>query len=145
MKPNIATLALATLVAIASLSQANAQTLASRVTVPFAFECGGVSFAPGTYTVNRLDQDHITLGDNQSSSIVMTNNADGPKNTAPGYLTFRKYGDRYFVAEYHAANSPNSMAVPASGKESRVARDYAMNPTDAGRVQLALNNSGWAR
>lgn len=145
MKKTIATFALAALAAIASLSQAHAQTLASRVSVPFAFECGGTSFAPGTYTISRLDADHITVSDSKSSGMVMVDNGDGPKNTTPGYLIFRQYGNRYFLAEYHPANWGQSMEVPASGKERRVARDYAMNGTEPGRVQLALNDSDWIR
>ena len=145
MKSSIRTFALATLVAIASLSQAHAQTQASRVSVPFAFESGGVSFAPGTYTISKLDGGHITLRDNKTTSMFLVNNADGPKNATPGYVAFRKYGNRYFLAEYHLANSANSMALPVSGKERRVSKDYAMNRTEPGRVQLALNVGDWIR
>ena len=146
MKSNISTFALAAVVAIASLSAAHAQTQASRVSVPFAFECAGVSFAPGTYTISKVDGEHrITLRDSQTSAIVLINIADGPKNAKRGYVAFRKYGNRYFLAEYHPANSTHSMGFPQSGKERRVAKEYAMNRTDPGRVQLALNDGDWIR
>ncbi len=146
MKSSISTFALATVVAIASLTAAHAQTHASRVSVPFAFECGGVSFAPGTYTLSKLDGENmITLWDNKTTRIVLINAADGPKNAKVGYLAFRKYGNRYFLAEYHPANSKISMDLPESGKERRVAKDYAMNRTEPGRVQLALNDGDWIR
>jgi hypothetical protein len=145
MKSSIRTFALATL-AIASLSQAHAQTHASPVSVPFPFECGGASFAPGTYTISKVDGEfRITLGDNKTTSIFLVSNADGPKNTKRGYVAFRKYGNRYFLAEYHSANSAHSMDFLESGKERRVARDYAMNRTEPGRVQLALNDGDWIR
>ncbi len=144
MKSSISIFAVATLVAIASLSQAHAQTQASRVSVPFAFECSGVSFAPGTYTISKVDGEHmITLRDSKSSYIVLIDNADGPKNAKVGYVAFRRYGNRYFLAEYHPTNSANSMDLPLSGKERRVAKDYAMNRTEPGRVQLALNAGDW--
>lgn len=145
MKSSISTFALAAVVAIASLTAAHAQTQASRVSVPFAFECGGVSFAPGTYTISKEAGEQITLGDSKTTRIFLVNNADGPKNTKLGYLAFRKYGNRYFLAEYHVANSTNSMTLSESGKERRVAKEYALNRTEPGRVQLALNEGDWIR
>lgn len=146
MKSSIRTFALATLVAIASLSAAHAQTQAARVSVPFAFECGGASFAPGTYTISKVDgEQRITLWNNQTTSMFLANNADGPKNAKAGYVAFRKYGNRYFLAEYHPANSAHSLDFSESGKERRVANDYAMNRIEPGRVQLALNDGDWTR
>jgi hypothetical protein len=58
---------------------------------------------------------------------------------------FPKYGTRYFLAEDHPANSANSMDLPESVKERRVSKDYAMNRTEPGRVQLALNDGDWIR
>ena len=140
MKSSISTLALETLVAIASLTQAHAQNHASKVNVPFAFDLGSVHFAPGTYTLSTsLDRGHLTLQDDRTSSMVLINIGDGPRNTAPGYVIFRKYGNRYFLAEYHPANSPSTMEIPASNKERIVARDFALYQPEPGRVLLALN------
>jgi hypothetical protein len=149
MKSSISTLALAALVAIASLTQAHAQTLASRVNVPFAFDCGGQHFAPGAYTVSRRDlgsQEILTLWDGKSTSQVQINLGDGPSNVAPAYVTFRKYGNRYFLAGYHPSNSGTTMEVPASSQERIVARDFALYPAqDRGRVELAMNDSNLSR
>jgi|SRR6516164_8663356 hypothetical protein len=145
MKSSISTFTLATLVAIASLSQTHAQTQGTRVNVPFAFECAGTSFAPGTYIISKLDGEHITLRDSKTSSMVLVQNADGPENAKLGYLIFRKYRNRYFLAKYHPAYSVNSMDLPESSKERRVAKDYAMNRMEPGRVQLALNEGDWIR
>jgi hypothetical protein len=144
MKSSISTLALATLVAIASLTAAHAQTLASRVNVPFAFDCGSEHFAPGSYTISR-DGDHLVLRSETSAGMVTIDMGNGPKNTTSAYVAFRKYGNRYFLAEYHPANWPSTMEVPTSSKERIVARDYALyQPQDQGRVELALNDS-WTR
>ena len=140
MKSAISALALATLVAIASLSQAHAQTHASLVNVPFAFDCGSRHFAAGTYSVSRINHDFLAVRDDKSFSEIMINIGEGPKNTTPGYLAFRKYGSRYFLAGYHAVNSANTMEVPISNKERIVARDFDRYlAQNQGRVELALN------
>jgi len=41
-------------------------------------------------------------------------------------VSFRKYGNRYFLAEYHPSNWPTSMTLSPSHKERIVARDYAL-------------------
>lgn len=146
MKSSISTFAITAVFAIASLTAAHAQTHVSPVNVPFAFECGGVSFAPGSYTISKLDGQHmITLWDNKTSRIFLTTSADTPKNGKSGYLVFRKYGNRYFLAEYHPAYSMDSMDLSESSKERRVAKDYALNHTSPGRVQLALSEGDWIR
>jgi hypothetical protein len=143
MKPSIATLALSALVAIASLSQAHAQTHASRVNVPFAFDCAGQHFAPGTYQLDgRLDLSTITIRDSKTACTVLFDADYGQKIAGVSYVTFRKYGNRYFLAAYRPSNSGITMEVPASKKERIVARDFALNQPEPGRVQLALNDSG---
>jgi len=142
MKSSISTLAFAALVAIASLAQGHAQTLATRVNVPFAFNCGSKHFAPGAYTLRRHDfgsQELLTLWDGKSISQFLINIGDAPRNTAQGYVIFRKYGDRYFLAEYHSANSTETMQVPRSKMERNLARDYAANRPQPERVQVGLN------
>jgi hypothetical protein len=98
------------------------------------------SFAPGTYTLREVDGDHmLTLRDSAHQPGRRTEECEA------GYLAFRTYGKRHFLAEYHPANSANSIDLSESGKERRVAKDFAMNGTDPGRVQLALNDGDWIR
>jgi hypothetical protein len=140
MKSSISALALAALVAIASLSQAHAQT--ARVNVPFAFDCGSAHFAPGTYTLSiSLGREYLMLRSATNAGMTLFDVGDGPRNKARGYVTFRKYGNRYFLAGYHPTNSPSTMEVPTSKKERVVAREFALNQPEPGRVQLALNEA----
>jgi hypothetical protein len=141
MKSTICTLALATLVAIASLSPAHAQTLASRVDVPFPFDCGSAHFSPGSYTLstrNLGSQKLLAVWDGKMNRQFVINAGDGPRNTAPAFVVFRKYGSRYFLAGYHPSNSASTMEMPASKQERIVAGDYAAYLPEHGRVQLAL-------
>ncbi len=66
----------------------------------------------------------------------------GIEVTRQGYLTFREYGNRYFLAEYHPASSPRSADIGRSKTERSVAHDYASNQADQGRVRLALLENG---
>jgi len=78
-------------------------------------------------------------------SIVLASVGHVLSAPARGYVTFNKYGNRYFLAEYHPSNSGTEIDLPRSKKERIVARDYAMNSAEPGRVQLALNDSDWLR
>ena len=68
MKHSISTLAIATLVAIASLTQAHAQSSAARVQVPFAFELGSQHYAAGTYTIDLQGADNLVLSNSAKRS-----------------------------------------------------------------------------
>ena len=138
MKSILSTIALSTLVAIASLSQAHAQTLAARANVPFAFECAGHHFAAGTYTISMLDSDDVSLfnvakSDTELALIESIGDADSPH--APGSMTFRKYGNTYFLAKYSAHGA--IVAVIESNQERNLARDYASSGSKPALVQVA--------
>jgi len=52
--------------------------------------------------------------------------SDSPKNLAFGYVSLRKLGNCYFLAEYHPSNWPTSMTLSPFHKERIVARGYAL-------------------
>jgi len=137
--------AIATLAATAFLSQAvHAQGYinASRVTVPFAFNLGTQHYEPGTYTVRMVDENFLMVSSRAETGFVMVRSDTKNSGPAGGYVTFRKYGDRYFLAEYHQADSDTAVTVPESRNERRAARDFAMNRMDPGRVRVALLETG---
>jgi len=138
-------LALATLAATAFLSQtmhAQANIHASRVTVPFAFSGGGKTYAPGVYTIKMISGDFLSVSNASDSGFIMVqgNTEVGP--SSQGYLLFRKYGHRYFLGEYHPANSLSSANIVQSKSERRTAREFAANKADQGRIRLALLGEG---
>lgn len=140
MKSTLCTIALAAVVAIVSLTQANAQiTQVSRVNVPFGFNRGTDHFAAGTYKVGICDGGILfsLIDSNGHKSLAIARRSDSRSSSKPGYVAFRKYGNTYFLAGYHLAGGA-TMTLVESKKERAVAHDFASNPTDTGDVQLAL-------
>jgi len=144
MKHSISTVALATLFAIASLSQAHAQSHASQVRVPFAFSCGSEHFPAGTYTIGTLDKfpfiASLSGGANARARRAMIESISTSASTdRPGYVVFRKYGDNYFLAEDHTIDGV-TIRFSKSENERSVSREYAHSQMNPGRVRLALLN-----
>jgi hypothetical protein len=148
MKTTIRTIALASLVAFASLSQtaiAQAGQPSTKVNVPFAFDYGSQHFAAGIYTVSmELNRDILTLSDgNRTAWALIQAGHDPTAQQSASYVTFRKYGDRYFLAEFSPAHWHIHATVSESAAERRAARDFATNNLVPSRVQLvALSNAG---
>ncbi|HMG86672.1 MAG TPA: hypothetical protein VK574_13155 [Terracidiphilus sp.] len=150
MKTTIRTIALATLVAIASLSQtviAQTGRPSTKVAVPFAFDYGTQHFAAGVYTVSMRDKNILTLNSGNHSAWAMIQAGYDPTQNKAGYVVFRKYGDRYFLTEYAPASGSLHASVSESAAERRAARDFAANHLAPSRVQLALmsNSNGAAQ
>ena len=136
--------ALAALAATASLSPAlHAQVNdAMRVNVPFAFNCGAQHFTAGSYTVRMLNSNVLVVSSYAKTVYAMTESGSEGRGKGDGYLIFRKYGNRYFLGEYHPANSLTAALVFRSKTERSLARDFASNQADQGRVRLALVENG---
>jgi len=138
MKHTISTIALATLVAIASLTQAHAQTNAARINVPFAFNSGTEHFAAGTYTVMTQGAYILALRNDaqRGTRLSMVEFwSDASSAHAPASLTFRKYGNTYFLAEY-STNGETLTLVKAS-KERSLSHEYAISDMPSTLVQVA--------
>ncbi len=150
MKTTIRSIAIASIVAIASLSQTViAQTLehSMKVQVPFAFNYGKQHFTAGVYTLSMQNQNILTLRSDSRSGWAMIETGYDPTQHKSGYVTFRKYGDQYFLTEYVPTSGFLHSSVFESGAERRAARDFAANHLTPSRVQLALmsNSSGAAQ
>ncbi|HEV2134085.1 MAG TPA: hypothetical protein VGR47_07460 [Terracidiphilus sp.] len=143
MKPIFTTIAIATLVVIASLTQAQAQSPSARVKVPFAFDCGMAHFAAGTYAI-AVDKDVLILSGSTQRAMTLVKWRTDSNTDQPGYLTFRQYGNRYFLAQFHA-NDGVTVDLGASAKERNLIREQVSNPKDSGTVRLALNDSALGR
>jgi hypothetical protein len=138
MKHSISTIALATIVAIASLTQLHAQSGAARVQVPFAFELGSQHYAAGTYTINMLGSDTLALSNSAKRSTqlaMIESRVDSSSANAPATVTFRKYGNTYFLAEYSTNGA--TIKLIESNKERSLSREEAMNQTEPKLVQVA--------
>jgi hypothetical protein len=141
MKHSISTLALVALVAIASLTQAHAQTHASKANVPFAFSYGNENFAAGTYTIELAGDSELAVTKNGHTRFVMIQaRTDSDSPMTPGYVSFRRYGNSYFLAAYHT-NGGVTFGFGTTSKERSLTRELAVNPSDSGTVRLALNDA----
>jgi hypothetical protein len=152
MKTTIRTIALASLVAIASLSQtviAQTGQPSTKVDVPFAFDYGKQHFAPGVYTVSmEMNRDILTVSNgNRTAWALMQAGHDPTAQQSASYVVFRKYGDRYFLTEFSPANWHIHATISESAAERRAARDFAASHMVPSRVQLAdlSNASGQAQ
>src|SRR5258708_5975584 len=69
--------------------------------VPFDFNVKGVAMPAGGYVVaQHAIQGFITLrGEDSKSIVILTAPAEAVSAPATGRLVFRRYGDRYFLAE----------------------------------------------
>src|SRR5580704_1883747 len=77
------------------------------VTIPFAFTVGARSFAAGDYSVHQLNDGHVLQIRNQKDGVnIMTTVMRGEESKMAGkpVLTFKQYGDRYFLAAVSSAN-----------------------------------------
>jgi hypothetical protein len=150
MKTTIRTIALASLVAIASLSQtviAQTGQPSTKIDVPFAFDYGTQHFVAGVYTVSMRDENILTLSSgNRTAWAMIQAGYDPTAQQSASYVVFRKYGDRYFLTEFSPANWHLHATVSESAAERRAARDFAANHLTPGRVELAAlsNASGQA-
>jgi hypothetical protein len=70
-------------------------------TIPFAFNVGAKTFAPGDYSVHQLNDGHIlqirSQKDGAGAMTPVMESGDSSKTGTP-VLTFKRYGDRYFLS-----------------------------------------------
>ncbi|HEX4309041.1 MAG TPA: hypothetical protein VHZ25_03380 [Acidobacteriaceae bacterium] len=139
MTSRIRTIALAALVVVASLSQTlHAQTGAvrARVNVPFSFDCGKAHFAGGIYTLIQLSPNVLSIRANGTAAMAMIQINFDPRITKTSQVTFRQYGDRYFLEEISMAGSEAHVSVYESQSEKQAARELASRGGEATQVAL---------
>jgi hypothetical protein len=141
MKFNIRTIALATLVATASLSQTlHAQTLAEpvRIDVPFSFDYGTQHLSHGVYVLSMSSQNVLSVRGNGPSGVAMIQTSWDRTPAKNSVVIFKKYGDRYFLQEVRIAGAATHMDVLESQAEKRATRELASRGTEPTQVALAL-------
>ena len=141
MTSNIRTIALAALVAVASLSATlHAQTLptAVRVNVPFSFDYGSKHFGRGVYNLT-MDGEHILIVRSSTSvAAAMVQSSWDRTPARNSVIVFKKYGDRYFLDEVSIAGADTHINVLQSRDEKRATRELASRGENATQVALAF-------
>jgi hypothetical protein len=98
-----------------------------RVDVPFAFNVGNTSLPAGEYRVSIVnpasDRSVLRIAslDGHSTMMVRTTDIQG-KSQTKAKLTFRHYGDQYFLSQVWMAAESTGLATPSSSAEKTLRR-----------------------
>jgi hypothetical protein len=98
------------------------------VNVPFEFVAGGKVLPAGRYTITRVVRDSggallIRSADGRASVTVMTNASEAGGETPQ--VSFKRYGERYFLARVWTPGVEAARTLPASGLEKQLRRELA--------------------
>jgi len=115
---------------IAAASAAHAQGARRAVVeVPFEFLAGQERLPAGRYTVRPASQDggklmHIRSEDGRVNAVVLTNAAgEAAPKAAGSSLVFRRYGDRYFLAQIFIKGAADGRELAPAGTEKSLRRE----------------------
>jgi hypothetical protein len=127
--------------AVASTSQAFAQSGTMQVNVPFAFHNGSQLLPAGVYRV-EIQSSHLILLRGQSrSGFVMTNPETTSKVTGSGKVIFNRYGNQYYVSQFWPAGSETGQRSVKSRQEKEAEEgELAQNHSSISTRVLALNH-----
>ena len=129
------------------LTLAASETLASQsrgrlvVQIPFDFVAGQERLPAGLYIISRISRDSgkallIRSADGRASVTVLTNSAEADGQDPQ--VSFKRYGDRYFLALVSTPGSEEARAVPASRLEKQLQRDLARDKKSKGGVAATV-------
>ena len=133
----VALLGLALTFAMAAAASARAAAV-MRIHVPFDFVAGGKQLKAGGYTVRRVRADAesaliIRSVDGRDAAIVMTNAGGAPAPRAA--MSFRQYGERYFLFEVSIPGTASARELPKAGAERKAERELVEEAKAGGEVR----------
>lgn len=116
------------------LTLAASQTLASQgarrlvVNIPFEFVAGQERLPAGRYVISRVARDAgrallIRSADGRTSVTVLTNASDAGGEQPQ--VSFKRYGEQYFLARVWTPGGDSARTLPASRLEKQLQRDLA--------------------
>jgi len=147
MTSKIRNIALAALVAAASLAPAlHAQnsSIHARVDVPFSFDYGTTHFGRGSYIITMNGDVALVVRNRQTSqsAMVLAHRNESSIAAKSSLVTFKKYGDRWFLEQVEIAGDSTSVSVYESKAERQASQELASRGGDATQVALALLPEG---
>jgi hypothetical protein len=111
------------------------------VNVPFDFVAGRELLPAGRYTITRVGRESgrallIRSEDGRKSVTVLTNSAEAGGELPQ--VSFKRYGERYFLARVWTPGVEAARALPASSLERQLRRELAEgSQTKGGRANVA--------
>jgi hypothetical protein len=118
------------LLTLAAASQTASAQGARRlvVNVPFDFVAGRELLPAGRYTITRAGRDSgralLIRGEDGRNSVTVLTNAAEAGGELP-QVSFKRYGERYFLARVWTPGVEAARALPASGLEKQLRRELA--------------------
>ena len=135
----IASLVLVVLVAISAQAQSRSDQQL-RFHIPFAFNAGNSVLPAGDYRVKIVNpsSDHSVLRITNSdgkSVMIRTTDVEGWAATK-AKMSFRQYGDRYFLAQVWMAGEATGLVAPTSKTEKALRQQLGISNKNFGTVAI---------
>ena len=112
---------------------ANAQSRHQVAKIPFEFIVGDSSLPAGQYDVTSMTSNdavlRITNSEQKQTAIRLTQTVSHTKPADKGKLVFRRYADRYFLAEVWSAGDNSGRQLMKSKQERAIERELASVPS----------------
>ena len=131
MKKQLAALAMT--LALFSSAAAYAQTVHVQTTIPFNFNIGNSAFPAGKYDIQSASNgEHVLYIRNLHSgegSFLVPQSCESAHVVSKSSLTFRRYGQQYFMAEVWVAGYSQGHQFRVGKREEEVARKFSKQET----------------
>ncbi len=138
----IASLILVALVAVDVQAQSSRNNQQLRCHVTFTFNVGDTLLPAGDYRVSIVNPSsnrsllRFTSSDGKSTTMIRMIDVDGwASSTAK--LSFRLYGDRYFLAQVWMAGEATGLATPTSKTEKALRQQLGNTKKNFGTVAIS--------
>lgn len=121
--------AIAALGLLLTTVSAYGQSIRLKADIPFEFVAERATLPAGEYTLQSLGPERSLLirnVNNSMKSIVMANHCQSAQPAEQTKLVFRKYGDRYFLAQVWVEGNTSGHEFAPSRREREVAQDFTM-------------------
>jgi hypothetical protein len=131
MKKHLAALAMT--LALLTSAAAYAQTVHVQATIPFNFNIGSSAFPAGKYDIQSASNgEHVLYIRNLNSgegSFLVQQPCESAHVASQSRLTFRHYGQQYFMAEVWVAGYSQGHEFRVGKREEEVARMFSKQET----------------
>jgi hypothetical protein len=136
MKYNsIAQSSLVVLSLLLTVAGAHAQS-AARAKVPFAFKVGTTQMPAGTYNIQNVGANIVTVRNVQTGTSVLAMGRRESPSKKMDKLIFHHYGSQYFLTEILGSEGSQAMVFPATKREKELQVAHA--PTNTGNnIEIA--------
>jgi hypothetical protein len=118
---------------VTAVATANGQSRHEVAKIPFEFVVGDTNLPAGQYDVTAMTSNdavlRITNSEQQKTAIRLTQTITHGKPANQGKLVFRRYADRYFLAEVWSAGDNSGRQLMKSKQERSLERELASIPS----------------